>query len=101
MGKWGAFMLQNLVTMVKRSRAKGSPLYKGDAEGQRSNYGTGSYHAELGHRREGRQHAPSSFLNASLAAFHSGLSSSVPTRMFSTIRYMMLSKTLQGEQESA
>lgn len=37
MGKWGAFMLQNLVTMVKRSRAKGSPLYRGDAEGQRSN----------------------------------------------------------------
>lgn len=36
MGKWGAFMLQNLVTMVKRSRAKGSPLYRGDAEGQRS-----------------------------------------------------------------
>lgn len=35
MGKWGAFMLQNLVTMVKRSRAKGSPLYKGDAKGER------------------------------------------------------------------
>lgn len=33
MGKWGAFMLQNLVTMVKRSRAKGSPLYRGDAGG--------------------------------------------------------------------
>lgn len=26
MGKWGAFMLQNLVTMVKRSRVNGSPL---------------------------------------------------------------------------
>lgn len=26
MGKWGAFILQNLVTMVKRRRAKGSPL---------------------------------------------------------------------------
>lgn len=35
MGKWGAFMLQNLVTMVKRSRAKGSPLYRGEAEGQK------------------------------------------------------------------
>lgn len=30
MGKCGAFMLQNLVTMVKRSRAKGSPLYSGE-----------------------------------------------------------------------
>lgn len=33
MGKCGAFMLQNLVTMVKRSRAKGSPLYRGEPEG--------------------------------------------------------------------
>lgn len=33
MGKCGAFMLQNLVTMVKRSRAKGSPLYRGDPAG--------------------------------------------------------------------
>ena len=32
MGKCGAFMLQNLVTMVKRSRAKGSPLHIGDPE---------------------------------------------------------------------
>lgn len=30
MGKCGAFMLQNLVTMVKRRRAKGSPLYRGE-----------------------------------------------------------------------
>lgn len=30
MGKCGAFMLQNLVTMVKRRRAKGSPLYSGE-----------------------------------------------------------------------
>lgn len=30
MGKCGAFMLQNLVTIVKRSRAKGSPLYRGE-----------------------------------------------------------------------
>lgn len=35
MGKCGAFMLQNLVTMVKRSRVKGSPLYKGEPEGSR------------------------------------------------------------------
>lgn len=48
----------------------------------------------------GRQHAPSSFLNASLAAFHSGPSSSVRTRMVSTIRYMMLSNTLQQQRES-
>lgn len=33
MGKCGAFMLQNLVTMVKRRRAKGSPLYRGEPEG--------------------------------------------------------------------
>lgn len=33
MGKCGAFMLQNLVTMVKRSRAKGSPLYRGEPKG--------------------------------------------------------------------
>lgn len=32
MGKCGAFMLQNLVTMVNRSRAKGSPLYRGEPE---------------------------------------------------------------------
>lgn len=32
MGKCGAFMLQNLVTMVKRSRAKGSPLYRGEPD---------------------------------------------------------------------
>ena len=36
MGKCGAFMLQNLVTMVKRSRANGSPLYRGEPEGQGS-----------------------------------------------------------------
>lgn len=101
MGKWGAFMLQNLVTMVKRSRAKGSPLYKGDAKGQRSNYAIGCRHANVRHQRDGRRHAPSSLLNASLAAFHSGRSSSVRTRTVSTIRYMMLSKTLQEEQESA
>ncbi|TNN71925.1 hypothetical protein EYF80_017932 [Liparis tanakae] len=35
MGKCGAFMLQNLVTMVKRSRAKGSPLFKGEPEGSK------------------------------------------------------------------
>ena len=35
MGKCGAFMLQNLVTMVKRSRAKGSPLYRGEPEGSK------------------------------------------------------------------
>lgn len=33
MGKCGAFILQNLVTMVKRSNAKGSPLYRGAPEG--------------------------------------------------------------------
>lgn len=48
-----------------------------------------------------RQRAPSSFLNASLAAFRSGPSSSVRTRMVSTIRYMMLSNTLQQEREWA
>lgn len=48
----------------------------------------------------GCQHAPSSFLNASLAAFHSGPSSSVRTRMVSTIRYMMLSNTLQQQRKS-
>lgn len=34
MGKCGAFMLQNLVTMVKRRRAKGSPLYRGEPSGE-------------------------------------------------------------------
>lgn len=38
MGKCGAFMLQNLVTMVKRSRAKGSPLYKGEPEGSKVDF---------------------------------------------------------------
>ena len=99
MGKWGAFMLQNLVTMVKRSRAKGSPLYKGEAKGQRSNYKPVGTAPTLDLKKSDPR-APSSFLKASLATFHSGRSSSVRTRMVSTIRYMMLSRTLQEEREA-
>ena len=43
-------MLQNLVTMVKRSRAKGSPLYRGEPEGTKvvSGLDTWIYEYNLG-----------------------------------------------------
>lgn len=119
MGKCGAFMLQNLVTMVKRSRAKGSPLYRGEPEGWKviSDYICEHIKApacvfrilndvheavllDLSalYKNMARKVRPSSFLKASRAVLHSGLSSSVWTLMVSTIRYMILSSTLHGKQ---
>lgn len=85
MGKCGAFMLQNLVTIVKRSRAKGSPLYRGEPRKLKVNINiylgiwikkkksedTASCNCDI------LNDPPSSFLKVSLATVHSGLSSSV------------------------
>lgn len=119
MGKCGAFMLQNLVTMVKRSRAKGSPLYRGEPERWKmfsdriceyTKTPTCAFRIlndvheavllflSVLYKNMVCKVRPSSFLKASRAVLHSGLSSSVWSLMVSTIRYMMLSSTLQGKQ---
>lgn len=109
MGKCGAWPLQNLVTIVKSRRAKGSSVCTGEPGGKKDQQqvqsrfpvpevsltdqhdeGTSSAH-------NGLCVSPSSVLKVSRQVFHSGGSSSCSTRMFSTIRYMTLSSTLPGQ----
>lgn len=110
MGKCGAWPLQNLVTMVKSSRAKGSsvctgkPGERGAGAGQgwvRDGAGMGHPHAspKEGHRE--LWGSLSSILKVSLQVCHSGGSVSCSTRMFSTIRYMTLSRTLPAQHSTA
>lgn len=108
MGKWGAWPLQNLVTIVKSRRANGSSGRTGNPGRERdrergfrapspsSPHGAG---AAKGPRRclDDPWGSPSSILKVSRQVFHSGGSDSCSTRMFSTIRYMTLSSTLPGQ----